>query len=61
MSLEPWPALQVTLRQAASKARNRRKNSCALTLDEIWERGNRLGLSTPSESVQMVREDHEHI
>jgi antitoxin FitA len=27
------------------------KEQSRLTLDEIWERGNRLGLSTPSESV----------
>jgi hypothetical protein len=31
------------------------KEQPRLTLDEIWERGNRLGLSTPSESVQMIR------
>jgi antitoxin FitA len=37
------------------------KEQPRLTLDEIWERGNRLGLSTPSESVQMIREDRDHI
>ena len=35
------------------------KEQPRLTLDEIWERGNRLGLSTPSESVQMIREDRD--
>jgi antitoxin FitA len=35
------------------------KEQPRLTLDEIWERGNRLGLSTPSESVQMIRKDRD--
>jgi len=30
-----------------------------LTVRELWEQGRRLGLSTPSESVQMIREDRD--
>jgi antitoxin FitA len=35
------------------------KEQPRLTLDEIWERENRPGLSIPSESVQMIREDRD--
>lgn len=31
----------------------------AITLDELAENGRRLGLKTPSESVQMIREDRD--
>jgi hypothetical protein len=30
-----------------------------ITLDELMENGRRLGLKTPSESVQMIREDRD--
>ena len=30
-------------------------SSRKLTIDEIWERGKRLGLSTPSDSTEIVR------
>lgn len=31
----------------------------AITLDELAQNGRRLGLRTPSQSVQMIREDRE--
>jgi plasmid stability protein len=30
-----------------------------ITIDELAERGKRLGLKTPSESVRMIREDRD--
>lgn len=31
----------------------------AITIEELAERGRKLGLKTPSESVQMIREDRD--
>lgn len=37
----------------------RRTPTKAITIAELAEHGRRLGLSTPSESVQMIREDRD--
>ena len=44
--------LLAILEEAAGPART-------VTISEVLERGRRLGLSTPDESVQMIREDRD--
>jgi len=48
-------SLQGELRAIIDKATESPRR--AITLDELAERGKRLGLSMPSESARMIRED----